>query len=67
MNTSPAPELMPQALQFEKLVRGKRILVVDDEKYILDFFVEIFPDPAAASRHCQQRARRHAEDAGRRI
>jgi two-component system NtrC family sensor kinase len=37
-----APELMPQALQFEKLVRGKRILVVDDEKYILDFFVEVF-------------------------
>jgi len=37
-----APELMPQALQFEKLVRGKHILVVDDEKYILDFFVEVF-------------------------
>ena len=36
------PELMPQALQFENLVRGKRILVVDDEKYILDFFVEVF-------------------------
>ncbi len=39
---SPAPELMPQSLQFENLVRGKRILVVDDEKYILDFFVEVF-------------------------
>ncbi len=38
----PAPDLTPQALQFEKLVRGKRILVVDDEKYILEFFVEIF-------------------------
>ena len=37
-----APELMPQALQFEKLVRGKRLLVVDDEKYILDFFLEVF-------------------------
>jgi CheY-like chemotaxis protein len=37
-----APELMPQALQFENLIRDKRILVVDDEKYILDFFVEIF-------------------------
>ncbi|MBN1570987.1 MAG: response regulator [Acidobacteria bacterium] len=37
-----APELMPQALQFEKLMRGKRILVVDDEKYILDFFIEVF-------------------------
>jgi two-component system, NtrC family, sensor kinase len=37
-----APELMPQALQFENLVRGKRILVVDDENYILDFFVEVF-------------------------
>jgi two-component system NtrC family sensor kinase len=35
-------ELTPQALHFENLVRGKRILVVDDEKYILDFFVEIF-------------------------
>jgi DNA-binding response OmpR family regulator len=23
-------------------VRGKRLLVVDDEKYILDFFVEVF-------------------------
>ena len=33
---------MPQAFQFENLVRGKRILVVDDEKYILDFFVEVF-------------------------
>ena len=40
--TAVAPELMPQALQFENLVRGKRILVVDDEKYILDFFVEVF-------------------------
>jgi two-component system, NtrC family, sensor kinase len=39
---SMAPALMPQALQFENLVRGKRILVVDDEKYILDFFVEVF-------------------------
>jgi two-component system NtrC family sensor kinase len=37
-----AAELMPQALQFDKLVRGKRILVVDDEQYILDFFVEVF-------------------------
>jgi two-component system, NtrC family, sensor kinase len=36
------PELMPQAMQFENLIRGKRILVVDDEKYILDFFVEVF-------------------------
>jgi len=35
------PILMPQALHFEGLIRGKRILVVDDEKYILDFFVEI--------------------------
>ncbi len=41
-DTNAAPELMPQALQFENLVRGKRILVVDDEKYILDFFVEVF-------------------------
>ncbi len=36
------PKLAPQALRFEKLVGGKRILVVDDERYILDFFVEIF-------------------------
>jgi PAS domain S-box-containing protein len=36
------PQLMPQALQFEHLIRGKRILIVDDEKYILDFFGEIF-------------------------
>ncbi|MBP1602266.1 MAG: multi-sensor hybrid histidine kinase, partial [Acidobacteria bacterium] len=34
-----AEELAPQGLHFENLVRGKRILVVDDEKYILDFFV----------------------------
>jgi two-component system, NtrC family, sensor kinase len=40
--TSIAPELMPQALQFENLVRGKRLLIVDDEQYILDFFVEVF-------------------------
>ncbi len=36
------PQLLPQALQFDNLVRNKRILIVDDEKYILDFFVEIF-------------------------
>jgi nitrogen-specific signal transduction histidine kinase/ActR/RegA family two-component response regulator len=36
------PQLMPQALQFDRLVRDKRILIVDDEKYILDFFIEIF-------------------------
>ncbi|HYK87368.1 MAG TPA: ATP-binding protein [Acidobacteriota bacterium] len=41
MDSSLAPTLMPQALQFENLVRDKRILVVDDEKYILDFFVEV--------------------------
>jgi two-component system NtrC family sensor kinase len=40
--TGSAPALMPQALQFEKLMRDKHILVVDDEKYILDFFVEVF-------------------------
>lgn len=39
---SPAPELLPEALHFESLVRGKKILVVDDERYILDFFVEVF-------------------------
>jgi two-component system NtrC family sensor kinase len=31
-----------QGMQFEKLVKQKRILVVDDEKYILDFFVQVF-------------------------
>jgi two-component system, NtrC family, sensor kinase len=36
------PELLPEALQFEDFIRGKRILVVDDEEYILDFFVEVF-------------------------
>jgi PAS domain S-box-containing protein len=39
---SPPPALLPQSLQFENVVRGKRLLVVDDEKYILDFFVEVF-------------------------
>ena len=37
-----APESEPQGSQFENLVRGKRVLVVDDEKYILEFFVEVF-------------------------
>jgi two-component system, NtrC family, sensor kinase len=56
-----APELMPQALHFEKLIRGKRILVVDDEKYILDFFVEVFQtlpvqvDTASDGRAAMQR------------
>jgi len=36
------PEKTPEEIHFENLVRGKRILVVDDEKYILDFFVEVF-------------------------
>ncbi len=36
------PSLLPQAIHFENLIRGKRLLVVDDEKYILDFFVEVF-------------------------
>jgi two-component system NtrC family sensor kinase len=36
------PERMPHALQFENLIRGKRALVVDDENYILDFFIEVF-------------------------
>jgi len=40
--SSLAAELVPQTLHFENLLRGKRILVVDDEKYILDFFVEVF-------------------------
>jgi CheY-like chemotaxis protein len=36
------PQMMPQAPQFDDLIRDKRILIVDDEKYILDFFIEIF-------------------------
>jgi signal transduction histidine kinase/ActR/RegA family two-component response regulator len=36
------PQLKSQAPEFEKLIRDKRILIVDDEQYILDFFVEIF-------------------------
>jgi two-component system NtrC family sensor kinase len=40
--TTAAAEPAPAALQFDNLVRGKRILVVDDEQYILDFFVEVF-------------------------
>jgi two-component system, NtrC family, sensor kinase len=41
--SAPMP-LMPQAVKFENLVRGKRMLVVDDENYILEFFVEVFQD-----------------------
>lgn len=37
-----APEPQPQGFQFENMVRGKQVLVVDDEKYILEFFVEVF-------------------------
>jgi two-component system NtrC family sensor kinase len=36
------PQMVPQSLEFDGLVRDKRILIVDDEKYILDFFAEIF-------------------------
>ncbi|MBP1610394.1 MAG: signal transduction histidine kinase, nitrogen specific, NtrB, partial [Acidobacteria bacterium] len=36
------PEPTPQSLHFENLVQDKRILVVDDEKYILEFFIEVF-------------------------
>ena len=51
------PDLTPQALQFEKVVRGKRILVVDDEKYILEFFVEIFQAlPLQVDTACNGRA-----------
>jgi two-component system NtrC family sensor kinase len=40
--TKTAQETALQSPQFDSLVRQKRILVVDDEKYILDFFVEAF-------------------------
>jgi len=60
---------MPQALEFENIVRNKKALIVDDEKYILDFFVEIlrmFPiqvdTPATAAspwRNCPERLRHH--------
>lgn len=36
------PQLMPPASEFDNVIRNKRILIVDDEKYILDFFIEIF-------------------------
>jgi two-component system NtrC family sensor kinase len=39
---SSLPDLLPEGSQFENLIRGKKILVVDDEKYILDFFIEVF-------------------------
>ncbi len=39
---TPVLELLPQAIHFENVVRNKRILVVDDERYILDFFIEVF-------------------------
>jgi two-component system, NtrC family, sensor kinase len=42
VHEEPSPAPLPQALQFESLIRGKRILVVDDEEYILDFFIEVF-------------------------
>jgi two-component system NtrC family sensor kinase len=55
--TSLAEELAPQGLHFENLVRGKRILVVDDEKYILDFFVEVFQMyPVEVDTACDGRA-----------
>jgi len=37
-----SPDFVSQSLHFESLVRDKRILVVDDEEYILEFFVEVF-------------------------
>ncbi len=37
-----ASKQKPQDREFDKLIRGKRVLVVDDEQYILDFFVEVF-------------------------
>ncbi len=37
-----SPEMKPPATQFDSVLRDKRMLVVDDEEYILDFFVEVF-------------------------
>jgi two-component system, NtrC family, sensor kinase len=36
------PQQAPRDQALEKLVQGKHALVVDDEKYILDFFTEVF-------------------------
>ena len=41
-DTDSDPEKRQDGPQFDALVRGKRVLVVDDEQYILDFFVEVF-------------------------
>ncbi|MEJ2245929.1 MAG: ATP-binding protein, partial [Acidobacteriota bacterium] len=41
-DTESAIEIPALGHDFENLVRNRRILVVDDEKYILDFFVEAF-------------------------
>jgi two-component system, NtrC family, sensor kinase len=42
IDSDESPELPLQDLEFEDLVRDRKILVVDDEQYILDFFVEVF-------------------------
>ncbi len=63
-----AADLAPRALQFENLVRGKRILVVDDERYILDFFVEVFQmypmhvDTASNGRIAREKIEAHEYD-----
>ncbi len=61
-------EKKPQERHFDKFARGKRILVVDDEQYILDFFVEVFQslsmpvDTASNGRTAMDRIQHNAYD-----
>jgi two-component system NtrC family sensor kinase len=41
-DTNGASEQRFPGSKFDELARGKHVLVVDDEQYILDFFVEVF-------------------------
>jgi two-component system NtrC family sensor kinase len=64
-DSSSSVELLPEALYFEKLVQGKKMLVVDDEKYILDFFVEVFQSlPLQVDTACDGRAAMHKMQSG---
>jgi two-component system NtrC family sensor kinase len=41
-DTGAVSQQKAQGRNFDEVARGKRVLVVDDEQYILDFFVEVF-------------------------